>query len=56
MKRIIYIATCIDGDGETVKVTNENYDALMAGVDRYGYDVEDVIEMDYKDWVKRQEE
>ena len=47
----VYIAKCIDGDGEPVKITNMNYDALMEGIDRYGYDVEDVIEMDYEEWV-----
>ena len=55
MKRIVYIATCINGDGDTIKITNTNYEALMDGIDRYGYDVLDVIEMDYQDWVNREE-
>jgi hypothetical protein len=48
--RKIYIAICVDADDNTIKITNDNYDALMEGIDRYGYDVEDVIEMDYEDW------
>ena len=55
MKRIVYIATCINGDGDTIKITNMDYEALMDGIDRYGFDVLDVVEMDYQDWVNREE-
>lgn len=55
MERIVYIATCINGDNETIKVTNTNYEALMDGIDRYGFDVLDVVEMDYEAWVNRKE-
>ena len=48
---IVYIAKCIDGDGEPIEITNMNYDALMEGIDTYGYDVLDVVEMDYTDWL-----
>ena len=49
MKKV-YIAKCIDGDGEPIEITHANYDALMEHIDAYGYDVLDVIEMDYDKW------
>jgi len=52
MKKI-YIATCLDADGEEIEITNDNYDALMDDIDRYGFDVVDVVEMDYKDWLAK---
>lgn len=47
----IYIAICTDADGEEIEITNTDYDALMDGIDRYGFDVVDVIEMPYMDWL-----
>ena len=47
----IYIAICIDADGNEVEITNTDYDALMDGIDRYGFDVVDVIEMPFMDWL-----
>ena len=49
MKKI-YIATCVDADGEEIEITNDNYDALMDGIDRYGFDVVDVYELDHDYW------
>ena len=49
----IYIAICVNADGETIEITNTNYDALMDGIDRHGFDVEDVVEMEFMDWLAK---
>ena len=46
----IYIARCVDAEGETIEITNDNYHALMDGIDRYGFDVVDVYELDHDYW------
>ena len=51
MKKI-YIALCVDADGEEIEITNDNYDALMEDIDRYGFDVVDVYELDYQYWLE----
>ena len=51
MKKI-YIALCVNADGEEIEITNDNYEALMEGIDRYGFDVVDVYELDYQYWLE----
>lgn len=51
MKKI-YIALCVDADGEEIEITNTDYNTLMEVVDSYGYDVVDVYELDYQYWLE----
>jgi hypothetical protein len=48
----MYIAICVDSDNDTTTLRNTNYEDLMDSVDNYGYDVLDVIEWDYDQWVE----
>ena len=51
MKKM-YIAICVDSDNDTTTLRNTNYEDLMDSVDSYGYDVLDVIEWEYDQWVE----